>query len=126
MESLEISATPKTPEVILDNEKGFISFSGISDEEDALHFYFPILQWLDTYKSHPKPHTEVKLDFRYYNTASAKSLYEVLKRLGEIQKNGQQVEVKWYYPAGDEGWLSEIENFSDLAHLPIQAIEKKA
>jgi hypothetical protein len=125
MDTLQLEATPKTPEVKMDADEGYILLRGISDEDDALAFYFPLIQWLDAYKSQPQQHTEVDLDFRYYNTASAKSLYEILKRLGEIRKSGREVTVKWHYPHGDEAWLGEIENFSDITHLPIKAIEKQ-
>ena len=124
MDKLIIEATPKSPLFHLDPEEGFIEIRGISDEEDALGLYFPVLQWLDTYISHPKTHTNVSLEFKYYNTASAKSLYEVLKRIARLREGDTSVEVKWYYEQGDENMLGEIENFSDITHLPIQAIEK--
>lgn len=124
MEPLQIEGSNKTPSIILDAQKGIIEIKGISDEEDALGFFFPIIQWLDVYVKHPAPHTDMTLEFKYYNTASAKALYEVLKRISEIHKSGNTVSVKWYYPEGDDHLLSEIETFSDIAHLPIEAIEK--
>lgn len=124
MEPLYIESSHKTPEVSLDAQKGWIAIKGVADEEDALGFFFPIIQWLDVYIKHPAKHTEMVLEFKYYNTASAKSLYEVLKRVSEIQKSGCTLTVNWYYHKGDEHLLSEIETFSDITNLPIQAIEK--
>ncbi|MDF9797192.1 hypothetical protein OKW21_002455 [Catalinimonas alkaloidigena] len=124
MESLQLEATDKSPEVKLNSEDGKILIHGISDLEDALAFYFPIIQWIDTYINHPATHTEVVFEFKYYNTASAKSIYEILKRLAEIHKSGNSIKLRWFYAQGDEHLLSEIENFSDISHLPIQAIEK--
>lgn len=126
MEKLIIEANAKSPEIILDPGEGFIRISGISDEEDALATYFPVIQWLDNYVAHPNDHTRVELDFKYYNTASAKSLYEVLKRISKLKQENRTLEVYWFYEQGDENMLSEIENFSDIAHLPINAVEKKA
>lgn len=124
MDILTIDATDKSPFISLDPEAGRIEFRGVSDEEDALALYFPVLQWLDSYQKHPQPHTRVILDFKYYNTASAKSLYEVLKRIAEIRQSGNTVEANWYYEPDDEYMLSEIENFSDITQLPIRAVEK--
>lgn len=124
MEPLHINATDKTPKVYLNAQEGRIELKGISDEEDALGFFFPVIQWLDAYIKHPATHTEAVFDFKYYNTASAKSIYEILKRISEIHKAGSTINVQWYYPSGDDHLLGEIENFSDIAHLPIQAIEK--
>lgn len=125
MDKLTIDARDKSPEIILDPEEGFIRISGISDEEDALATYFPVLQWLDSYVAHPKTRTRVELEFKYYNTASAKSLYEVLKRISKLKQENQKVDVYWFYEQGDENMLNEIENFSDIAHLPINAVERK-
>jgi hypothetical protein len=124
MDKLIIDATDKTPYILLDPTEGLIQVKGISDEEDALGFYFPVLQWLDTYQSHAPSHTKVELEFKYYNTASSKSLYEVLKRVAQLKKHGKDVDVTWYLDQEDEHMLSEIENFSDITHLPIQAVEK--
>lgn len=124
MDKLIIEASDKTPHILLDPDQGLIQIKGISDEEDALGLYFPVLQWLDTYQSHSQSHTRVELEFKYYNTASAKSLYEVLKRVAQIKEHGKNVDITWYYEQDDEHMLSEIENFSDITHLPIQAVEK--
>jgi hypothetical protein len=124
MDPLYIEESNKTPKVSLDAQKGFIEIKGVADEEDALGFFFPVIQWLDAYIKRPAEHTDMELEFKYYNTASAKALYEILKRVAEIHKSGNTVIVKWYYPEGDEHLLSEIETFSDITHMPIQAIEK--
>ena len=124
MDSLYIESTDKSPEVKLDSDDGKILVHGISDVEDALGFYFPIIQWMDTYIKNPASHTEAVFEFKYYNTASAKSIYEILKRLAEIHKSDNSINLRWFYAQGDDHLLSEIENFSDISHLPIQAIEK--
>lgn len=124
METLKIEATDRSPQILLDAEQGYIMLKGISDQEDAVATYFPVIQWLDSYKNNPQPHTKVELDFQYYNTASAKSLFEVLKRISKLQGEENTVEVKWYHEEGDENMLDEIENFSDISHLPIKAVER--
>jgi len=122
MEPLALEATNKTPYIEL--KEGNIVIKGVSDEEDALGFYYPVIQWLENYAAHPAEYTSVELDFRYYNTASAKALFEILKRIARLPAQGKQVEVRWYYASDDEHMLGEIENFSDISHLPIQAVEK--
>jgi len=124
METLNIEAQDKSPAFFLDPHAGQIKITGISDDEDAMGTYFPVLQWLDAYVKAPAEKTTVELDLKYYNTASAKSLFEVLKRISRIQETGQTVEVKWYHEAGDDNMVEEIENFADIANLSIQAVEK--
>ena len=46
MEKVVKQGTTKTPQVILDPEKGIISLEGRSILEDTISFYDPILNWL--------------------------------------------------------------------------------
>ena len=122
MDSLNIEATETTPAVQLDGQRGQITIEGISDEEDALGFYFPVIQWLDAYQAHPADSTTLTIKLQYFNTASAKSLYEIIKRLARIQKSGQSVTINWYYDEETSVLKDDIEHFSDIADVPINII----
>lgn len=122
MESLEFEATHTTPYVHLDAQSGVMNIEGVSDEIDALGFYYPIIQWVDTYLTTPQEVTTLNLRFKYFNTASSKALFEIFKRLNDLKKKGRTVNVNWYYQEGDESIKEDIEYFSDLTSLPINVI----
>ena len=122
IDSLTIEATDTTPTVQLDGQQGQITIEGISDEEDALGFYFPVIQWLDAYQAHPADSTTLTIKLRYFNTASAKALYEIIKRLARIQKGGHSVTINWYYDEETSVLKDDIEHFSDIADVPINII----
>lgn len=122
MESLKLESTGTTPEVHLNAENGVFEIAGISDEQDALGFYYPVIQWLDTYLNHPLEETTLNLRLKYFNTASSKALFELFKRLNELKKKGKKVTANWYYPAGDDSIKEDIEYFTDLTSLPINVV----
>lgn len=122
MEPLHISPTDTTPEVTLDASEGIIAIKGISDEEDALGFYFPIIQWLDNYQHHSAPETTLTIQLKYFNTASAKALYEIVKRVAEVRKESHTATVRWYYDKEDPVLKDDIEHFCDIVSIPIQLL----
>ncbi len=122
MESLELEATNTTPHVRLNAESGVMDFEGVSDEVDALGFYYPVIQWVDTYLASPQTVTTLNLRFKYFNTASSKALFEIFKRLNELKKKGGAVNINWFYQEGDESIKEDIEYFNDLTSLPINVV----
>lgn len=119
MDSLQISATSTSPEVQFNSQTGHFLIRGISDEEDALGFYFPLIQWLDNYIQHSQDHTTLDIQLKYFNTASAKALFEVIKRIGMLRKAGKNMEVNWFYDAEDPVLKDDLEQFADLTDVPI-------
>lgn len=120
MEPLHIAATPSTPEMNLDASTGTIMIKGVSDEEDALGFYFPAIQWLDNYQHHSAKETTLSIQLKYFNTASAKALYEIIKRVAEVRKGGHKATVYWYYDQQDPILKDDIEHFCDIVNIPIE------
>ena len=120
MEPLQIAPTDTTPEVTLNASEGAITITGISDEEDALGFYFPVIQWLDAYQHKPASETTLTIQLKYFNTASAKALYEIVKRIADIRKGGNTATVHWYYDQADPILKDDIEHFCDIVTIPIE------
>lgn len=122
MDSLKIDATETTPAVSLNRETGAMEITGVSNEEDALGFYYPVIQWIDTYMTQPCPETNMQIRLKFFNTASSKALFEIFKRLNRLKKQGKHVVVNWYYTKDDDTFREDIEYFNDLTSLDIQAV----
>ena len=120
MESLHIAPTSTTPEVTLDASEGVVTITGVSDEQDALGFYFPVIQWLEAYQHQAAQETILNIRLKYFNTASAKALYEIVKRIATLRKNGNTATVNWYYDQDDPVLKDDIEHFCDIVTIPIQ------
>jgi hypothetical protein len=123
MDDIIKSQERKTPQLMLNNEKGLIEMKGSSIMEDATAFYEPIMKWLYEYVSNPKD-TLVNVDLEYFNTSSAKVLLIIFKTLSNIQKSGCKVNVNWYYEEDDEEIFESGSNFSAMAKIPFNFIKK--
>ena len=120
MEPLQIPPTDTTPEVALNVSEGNITIQGVSDEQDALGFYFPVIQWLDAYQRQPAAETVLDIKLKYFNTASAKALYEIVRRVADVKSQGHAATVNWYYDEDDPVLKDDIEHFCDIVSIPIQ------
>jgi hypothetical protein len=111
MKALKIEAAIDTPEVYFDTATNIFSVSGISHPENAKEFYVVILDWLDEFYQTvgDAENTKIIIDFnfKYINSSSYKYLREVMKKIGNFQKNGIKVEVIWNYHEDDEDLLNE-------------------
>lgn len=123
METLVITATPKTPEILLDSERGILEFKGRSIPENAIEFYKPIIDWIDEYGKSPKDITSVKMHLEYFNTSSSKCILDVFKKLEDIKKAMNDVVINWYYEEDDEDMLEAGEDYESIIRIPFKMIE---
>ena len=115
-------ATAKTPEVVLDAEKGLISLKGRSIPEHTVEFYKPLHQWIAEYGQNPQAFTTVEIFVEYYNTSSSKSILDLFKRIEEVHKLGHDMVVNWYYEEDDEALLESGEEYETMVDIPFELI----
>lgn len=122
MENLLIKATSKTPEVeFLFNGK--IKIKGRSIPEDASIFFDKLQSWVFQYCLNPQNDTEVSIELEYMNSASAKSLLQMLSELTEVAKRGKNIHVNWYYESGDDDMIERGEYFEKILKFKFNYIE---
>lgn len=122
MESIQLSSTAKTPEVLFDAEKGLITLKGRSIPEHTVEFYKPLHQWIEEYGQNPNSFTTVEIFIEYYNTSSSKSILDLFKRLEAVHKMGHDMIVKWYYEDDDEALLESGEEYQSMVDIPFELI----
>jgi len=123
MDSIFIEGTPKTPNVSFDGEKGNLLLKGRSIPENSIEFYRPLVSWLDEYSRSPQPKTVCEVQLEYFNTSSSKCLLDLFKQLEKMSKNGNDIEVKWYYEEDDEDMLEAGEDYQSIINVPFKMIE---
>ena len=123
MENLDIPETFKSPEVNFDPSTGVFEIKGRSILEDPGSFYEPILGWLDKYTPDKSTKIEMKMQFYYYNTSSAKRIREIIKKLASLYKKGNDVKVIWTYDVGDEDGEQSGKELSETVSVPFEFIE---
>ena len=122
MDAINIEATSKTPEVGFDSDKGLIIIKGWSIPEHTVEFYKPLHQWIDEYGVNPQPLTSIEIFIEYYNTSSSKSILDLLKRLENIHKKGNNMIVKWFYEEDDEALFESGEEYLSMVEIPFELI----
>ena len=127
MESLTITPTEFTPQVQFDISSHIFEISGVSMPENASGFYTQLLSWLKDYKENIINKGKgselmiIKLNFKlsYCNSASAKFLLTMMEKLREFKVLGLNIEINWYYDAGDDMMLDDGKDLSDSINIPF-------
>jgi hypothetical protein len=101
MNKIEIEATANTPHVRFSPERGELEIKGKSISENSVKFYRPIIESIEEYLFKPVSPTVIHIHLDYFNTATAKCIIEILKKLEGLPKKGTKVEVNWYYKADE-------------------------
>lgn len=122
MNSLKIESTTFTPEINFDVENNKLSFLKVSKPANAITFYKPVFDFIDNFekvKVKSKVVQELVIDFKfdYFNTATAKVIYELLNRFQRIHKQGVGVVINWYYHPEDDDLLEEGEIMAEALDL---------
>ena len=122
MENLVIQPTEDTPRVEFDAATNTMQLSGKSYPDNVFSFYESAMTWLSEYALHPKPGTKFIFKLDYFNTASAKIIFDMLSILDGIHEKGNPVNVLWYYKNGDDDMKEAAEGFARIIGTKIEII----
>jgi hypothetical protein len=126
MEIFNIENTPKTPFIKFNPKEGKLEIKGRSIPENTVGFYKPLMDIIDQYASNPTSPTQVDFQMEYFNTASSKCIFDMLKRLETMNKQGGiPVNVNWYYEDGDDDMRESGEDFQAKISLPFNFAKRK-
>ena len=124
MEKLYIKPTDTTPEIHFSPQKNIFLIRGISSPEDVRAMYYPVIEWVKMYineilETGNKSYTadsplRFKTDLIYFNSSSAKFLYDIYLELKRLIPSGIPFVVEWLY---DEEDIDLKEAGSDIALL---------
>jgi hypothetical protein len=124
MQKLYFPPTPLSPEIYFSPEERIFFMRGISNPEDVRALYYPIIEWfsnyIDTLANENSNHYSIKsplrfqVDLEYFNSSSAKFLYDIFLELKRLMATRIPVVVEWIY---DEEDTDLKEAGSDIASL---------
>lgn len=121
MQNFILEATKTTPFVRLSAADGVFEIKGKSHSEDSLGFFRRIIEQLAQYQS-AQPKLTADIFLEYFNTSSAKCLFDVTKALEKIQDKGYDVEVNWFYEEDDMDMIEIGEDYADLSDVKFNFI----
>jgi|SRR6056297_2067901 len=111
------------PSIKFDKETGTLSVTGSSYPENAEKVYYPVLDWLSEFDFVQTPKMVLHISLKYYNTATSKKLFEIIKKYNQAWKNGQKAEIRWEYMSDDEDMFESGRYYSELVEVPFHFIE---
>jgi hypothetical protein len=121
LKGMLIEPTKKTPWIILEPGKVFISGRSIS--ENPSEFYRPVYDWITMYVGESSKMTNIDLGFEFINTTSIKWVYAILKELAKIPDMPQKARISWYYEEGDEDMCDLGFILRSMVDCPFHIIE---
>ncbi len=122
MEDIHISGSKDCyiqPSVDFVESTGDCKISGESFMEETGVFYAPLVEWVREYAG---KHDRITFtcSLTYYNTSTSKWLLALLKEIREMEKNGGQVDVIWYYTPDDTDMNDDIMDYMVDTRLKIR------
>jgi len=131
---LHIKATDASPEILLSPQKNSFFIRGKSSPEDVRAIYYPVIDWLKIFiddilegefKSfNAENPLRFQIDLSYFNSSSAKFLYDILQEFKRLVTAGFPVVVEWIYEEGDTDMLDAGKDISLLAGFDFLYIKK--
>jgi hypothetical protein len=111
MEKLYISPTTLTPEVSFSPEENIFFIKGNSSPEDVRAMYYPVIEWIKRLASSlidgkslsfsaDNP-LKLTIDLDYFNSSSAKFLFDIFNELKQLTPSGIPFMIEWYYDKED-------------------------
>jgi len=135
MEALICKQTTTTPSVEFNPENNVFEILGASRPEDVRQFFYPIMDWLKEFKEYLAGDgaslfsAENPLNFtaklQYFNSSSAKFIFDIFGELKNLQDMDIPVKVYWYFDEDDEDMLDVGEEIAQLVGLDFQFIARK-
>ena len=132
MNKINITATAKSPRVILDPENYLFEMEGNSRPENVRDFYYPIIDTLKNYfeslveKNLKDSFNEngMKFNFKldYFNSSSAKFISDILVIVKKFVEEGFDIKIYWYFEESDEDMKDVGEDFSDMISHPFNFV----
>jgi hypothetical protein len=135
MEKLIINPTQTTPEICFSIEDNIFRMSGTSRPEDVRALYYPVIEWtkeladnilngtVNNYSAENPLRFQV--DLLYFNSSSAKFLYDIFTELKRIGPSGIPVIVEWYYESEDTDMLDAGNDIALLVEMEFTCKPKK-
>ncbi len=127
MQKLHISQTLTTPEILFSPGENIFLIKGTSSPEDVRALYYPVIDWVKTFvedlltgsdKSFNKDNPlQFSVDLTYFNSSSAKFLFDIFTELKKLIVRGIPVKIVWIYEEEDSDMYDAGVDISVLAGM---------
>ena len=135
MEALYLAPTEFTPEISFSPAGNTFILRGNSRPEDVRELFDPVIRWLSDYRQYILS-SDIKLypadnplilefDLDYFNSSSAKFLYDIMMIIKQYRETGINVNIVWHYDEDDIDMKEAGEDLGLLAETELIYIKKQ-
>jgi hypothetical protein len=134
MQNLYIKQTRKTPEITFSPSENIFLIRGNSSPEDVRAMYYPVIDWIKIFVDDvlfgdypqytPENPITFKIDLNYFNSSSAKFLYDILSELKRLPENNIKTVVDWYYDIDDNDHKEAGNDLATLAEMEFTFVPR--
>lgn len=134
MQKLIIEPTKTTPEITFSPDDNIFLIKGVSSPEDVRALYYPVIEWVnifidDIMDGTLKLYGEnapviLKIDLSYFNSSSAKFLYDILSEMKRLSIAGVPFIVEWYYDNEDIDMKEAGTDMSFMVEMDFNFVAK--
>ncbi len=118
---MQIEATNRTPAVSISSTR--IDIKGECYPEDITAFAEPVMEALRQQLGSAKSF-HARIELYYFNSSSAKFLFDFFEELEEAAEDGKQIQIDWCYRADDSSMQEAGEDFEeDFENAQYQLVE---
>jgi hypothetical protein len=135
MQQLYIPSTASTPEINFSPEENILLIKGKSSPEDVRAMYYPVIEWVRKFTNSLIEDNSIvytsenplrfQTDLMYFNSSSAKFLYDILSELKKLSNVGNHVVIEWFYEEEDLDLREAGVDIALLAEMEFSFIPKK-
>ncbi len=108
---------------MLDSTNRKIELKGKSTPENAVQFYYPVINNIKKLFSNVTGTVHVDISLEYFNTSSSKCIFDMLRMLKAMESTDRSIQVNWYYEEDDEDMLETGEDYEDILGMAFKYIE---
>ncbi len=120
---LEKQKTGSTPYILIDEERGVMTFQGESFHENVVEFYKEVSDWLQRYLKTDFPAFTFNCELVYFNSSTAKLLNNLVMKMDECAGERKNITVNWITTDDNEIIIECGEDFlEDIRHLRFNMV----
>ncbi|MGB0694817.1 MAG: DUF1987 domain-containing protein [Rhodospirillaceae bacterium] len=114
MDSIQIAATQRTPDVQFNFDANEFSITGESYPENVTDFYGSLMEALETHlESQEGAKVTFKFELVYINSSTAKIVMEIFDLLDQTGERGNEVTIIWRIEEEDDNMQELGEEFAE-------------
>jgi len=121
--TLHIESSKSTPLVDINTEKQIQLIDGVSIPSNARGFYQDVQDMVEENFQYFRPDTEFHFRLEYFNTASSKALFNLVKKIHDHMHQNSGWKIVWKYEEEEDFMHESGINFQEILETKFEMVK---